>query len=163
MVHHCCGLSGCSPPLTDLTGCYPSHEGFYIQAFNESVTFLTAGYHHDRLWTYLSVGLSPTRTAASFAAPDPYERHYRIRLPPWRIGERCCYSHTAQSVGHSIPALCRVGVGWNDEHPVEAMVAQRVYGLALGYEDLNDLIRIPIIREAGGKLAQDPNALLDLP
>jgi hypothetical protein len=43
------------------------------------------------------------------------------------------------------------------------MVAQRVYGLALGYEDLNDLIRIPIIREAGGKLAQDPNALLDLP
>jgi hypothetical protein len=76
LVHHCCGLSGCSPPLTDLTGCYPSHEGFYIQAFNESVTFLTAGYHYDRLWTFLSVGLSPTRTAPSFAAPDPYERVY---------------------------------------------------------------------------------------
>jgi hypothetical protein len=30
LVHHCCGLSGCSPPLTDLTGRYPSHEGFYI-------------------------------------------------------------------------------------------------------------------------------------
>src|ERR1700691_5825662 len=30
------------------------------------------------------------------------------------IGEECCYSHTAQSLEHSIPALCRVGVGLND-------------------------------------------------
>jgi len=82
LVHHCCGLSGCSPPLTDLTGSLSSHEGFYIQAFNESVTFLTAGYHYDRLWTFLSVGLSPTRTAASFAAPDPDKRDSRIRLLP---------------------------------------------------------------------------------
>jgi hypothetical protein len=29
-------------------------------------------------------------------------------------GERCCYSHTAQSWEHSSPALCRVGVGLND-------------------------------------------------
>ena len=70
MIHHCCGLSGCSPPLTDLTGCYPGHEGFYIQTFSELVTFLTAGHYYDSLWTLLSVGLSPTGTSASFAAPD---------------------------------------------------------------------------------------------
>ena len=52
LVHHCCGLSGCSPPLTDLTGRYPSHEGFYIQAFSVSVSFLAAGYHYDSLWTF---------------------------------------------------------------------------------------------------------------
>jgi hypothetical protein len=45
---------------------------------------------------------------------EPYERHYRIRLPPWRIGERCCYSHTVQSLGHSVSALCRASVGLND-------------------------------------------------
>ena len=28
LVHHCCGLSGCSPPLTDLTGCYPATRAF---------------------------------------------------------------------------------------------------------------------------------------
>ena len=44
LVHHCYGLSGCSPPLTDLTGCYPSHEGFYIQAFSVSVSLPAAGY-----------------------------------------------------------------------------------------------------------------------
>ena len=65
------------PPLTDLTRCYPGHEGFYIQASNESVTFLTAGYHYDSRWTLLSVGLSPTGTAASFAAPDPTVQDYR--------------------------------------------------------------------------------------
>jgi len=52
LVHHCCGLSGCSPPLTDLTGHYPSHEGFYIQAFSVSVSFLAAGYNYDSLWTF---------------------------------------------------------------------------------------------------------------
>src|SRR5208283_2483214 len=31
-------------------------------------------------------------------------------LPPFL----CCFSHTAQSLGHLFPALCRVGVGWND-------------------------------------------------
>src|SRR5580658_7548258 len=31
-------------------------------------------------------------------------------LPP----RLCCFSHTAQSLGHSCPALCRVGVGLND-------------------------------------------------
>src|SRR5882762_699834 len=49
LIHHCYGLSGCSPPLTDLIGFCPGHEGFYIQAFSESVTFLTAGHHYDRV------------------------------------------------------------------------------------------------------------------
>src|SRR5271169_819597 len=31
-------------------------------------------------------------------------------LPPFL----CCFSHTVQSLGHSFPALCRVGVGLND-------------------------------------------------
>ena len=30
------------------------------------------------------------------------------------IGEGCCYSHTAQSVVHRFPALCRAGVVLND-------------------------------------------------
>jgi hypothetical protein len=77
LIHHCCGLSGCSPSWTDLTGCYPSHEGFYIQAFSESVTLLTAGYHYDSLWILLSVGLSPTGMTTSFAAPDPTVQDYR--------------------------------------------------------------------------------------
>jgi hypothetical protein len=38
--------------LTDLTGHYPSHEGFYIQAFSVSVSFLAAGYNYDSLWTF---------------------------------------------------------------------------------------------------------------
>ena len=60
------------------------------------------------------MGLSPTRMAAILAAPDPYERLSRIRLPPWMSDEQCCYSYTAQSLAHSFPALCRVGVGLND-------------------------------------------------
>jgi hypothetical protein len=60
--------------LTDLTETSPSHRGFYIQAFHESVTLLVAGYHYDSHWTVLSMGLSPTGMAAILAAPDPYER-----------------------------------------------------------------------------------------
>ena len=60
----------------------------------------------------LSMGLSPIGIAASLAAPEPYERHYRIRLPPWMIGEKCCYSHSAQSMGHAFPrsvsGLCQI-------------------------------------------------------
>ncbi len=38
-------------PLTDLTRISPSHRGFYIQAFPESVTLLAAGYNFDIYWT----------------------------------------------------------------------------------------------------------------
>ena len=43
--------------LTDLTETSPSHRGFYIQAFHESVTLLVAGYHYDSHWTVLLMGL----------------------------------------------------------------------------------------------------------
>src|SRR6202790_3183028 len=33
---------------------------------------------------------------------------------PFLLSFLCCYSHTVQSLGHSSPALCRVGVGLND-------------------------------------------------
>jgi len=39
-------------------------------------------------------------------------------------------------------------------HPVEQMLAQRIYGLALGYEDLNDheqLRRDPLLAVLSGK------------
>jgi len=63
---------------------------------------LAAGYHYDSHWSVLSVGLSPTRMAASFAAPDPYERLSRIRLPPGINDEEGCSSYTAPSLAHSI-------------------------------------------------------------
>jgi hypothetical protein len=68
----CCGLSGCSPPWTDLTGDCPATGGFYIQACNGLVTLPATGYHYDSHWTLLSVGLAPTGMSASLAAPDPY-------------------------------------------------------------------------------------------
>jgi hypothetical protein len=44
------------------------------------------------------------------------------------------------------------------KHSVEQMVAQRVYGLALGYEDLNDheqLREDPLLQVLAGKPAQE--------
>ena len=43
-------------------------EGFYFQAFNGSVALNVAGYDYNSVWTPLLAGLSPARTAASFAA-----------------------------------------------------------------------------------------------
>jgi hypothetical protein len=37
LVRYCYGLSGCWPPCTDLTD-LPANGGFYIQAFDGSVT-----------------------------------------------------------------------------------------------------------------------------
>jgi hypothetical protein len=48
------------------------------------------------------------------------------------------------------------------EHSVEQMLAQRVYGLALGYEDLNDheqLRHDPLLRVVAGKAEPDKEAL----
>ncbi|MFV0477068.1 MAG: transposase, partial [Parahaliea sp.] len=50
-----------------------------------------------------------------------------------------------REVDHRISLLNRMAKGFTDhrnpnsfEHSVHSLVAQRVYGLALGYEDLND-------------------------
>ena len=45
------------------------HRDFYLQASNESVTLLAAGYNYDSYWTVLSKGLSPFGMTASVAAP----------------------------------------------------------------------------------------------
>src|ERR1700692_704631 len=58
-------------------------ESFYFQASNRSVALPVAGYDYNSDWTPLLAGLSPARMAASLAAPDPYVRISRIRLPPW--------------------------------------------------------------------------------
>ena len=52
LVHNCYGLSGCSPPCTDLTGgTFPAIGGFYVQAFDGSVSLPAAGYDYDIDWT----------------------------------------------------------------------------------------------------------------
>src|SRR6516164_5251907 len=55
---------------------------FYFQASNGSVALPVAGYDYNSDWTPLLAGLSLARMAASLAAPDPYVRLSRIRLPP---------------------------------------------------------------------------------
>src|SRR2546423_15393674 len=68
--HICYGLSGCSPPFYGSDWRNQPKEGFYVQAFNGSVSLSVAGYNYNSDWTPLLVGLSPTRMAASFAALD---------------------------------------------------------------------------------------------
>ena len=60
--------------MADLTGLFPANGDFYFQAFDELVSRPIAGYNYGSYWTTLPVGLSPTRAAASFAAPDPDEQ-----------------------------------------------------------------------------------------
>ena len=67
LVRNCCGLSGCWPPCTDLTG-LPANGGFYFQAFDRSVALPVAGYNYNSVWTPLLAGLSPAGMAASVAA-----------------------------------------------------------------------------------------------
>src|SRR6516162_3482059 len=58
-----------------------AHGGFYFQAFNRSVSLPAAGYNYNSVWTPLLAGLSPARTAASFAAPirSPNQRQAELR------------------------------------------------------------------------------------
>ena len=67
LVRNCYGLSGCSPPSTDLTG-LPANGGFYFQAFSGSVALPAAGYNYNSVRTPLLAGLSPAGMAASLAA-----------------------------------------------------------------------------------------------
>ena len=78
----CYGLPSCSLPCTDQTD-RSAFESFYFQASNRSVALPVAGYDYNSDWTPLLAGLSPARMAANLAAPDPYVRISRIRLPPW--------------------------------------------------------------------------------
>src|SRR3954452_20386555 len=74
LVRHCYGLSGCSPPWTDLTGFRRPPGAFPIQASDGSVALPVAGYDYNSYWTPLLAGLSPAGMAASLAAPDRASR-----------------------------------------------------------------------------------------
>ena len=56
-------------PCANLTRISSGHRDFYLQASDESVTLLAAGYNYDIHWTVLSQGLSPFGMTASVAAP----------------------------------------------------------------------------------------------
>jgi len=56
-------------PCADLTRSSSGHRDFYLQASDESVTLLAAGYNYDSYWIVLSKGLSPFGMTASVAAP----------------------------------------------------------------------------------------------
>ena len=56
-----------APVQTDRSS--SGHRDFYLQASDESVTLLAAGYNYDSHWTVLSKGLSPFGMTASVAAP----------------------------------------------------------------------------------------------
>jgi hypothetical protein len=58
LVRNCYGLSGCSPPGTDLTG-LPANGGFYIQASSGLVALPAAGYNYNSDWTPLGGTLTP--------------------------------------------------------------------------------------------------------
>src|SRR3979490_1765651 len=69
------------PPVRIRPICSAS-EGFYFQASNGSVALPVGGYTDSSGWTRLLAGLAPAGMAASLAAPEPYVRLSRIRLPP---------------------------------------------------------------------------------
>src|SRR6516225_7833186 len=56
------------PPVRIRPTFKSAHGGFYFQAFSRSVSLPAAGYNYNSVWTPLLAGLSPARTAASFAA-----------------------------------------------------------------------------------------------
>ena len=82
-------LSACSPPSADLTGLPQPTETFTSRlpmnwSPSSSLNMTTAATGQ-----FLPVGLSPTRTAASFAAPDPgvpYSSTGLFRNTRFRVG-----------------------------------------------------------------------------
>src|SRR3954471_22624220 len=118
LVRVCYGLSGCSPPWTDLTE-FPWPTGdFYIQASGGSVALPVAGYDYNSNWTPLLAGLSPAGMAASLAAPDLTEfpqppGAFTSRLPAGR-SPFPSLDITTTATG----LLC-----WRDFHPQEWQLA----------------------------------------
>jgi hypothetical protein len=91
----CDGLPGCLPPVR-IGLVRPAHGDFYFQAFNGSVALPVAGYNYNSDWTPLLAGLSPAGMAASLAAPEPYVRLSRIRLPS-RVGDGTTFCMTSRA------------------------------------------------------------------
>ena len=77
LVHHCYGLSGCSPPLDGSDRALPQPRGLLHPGFQRVSLLSRCWISLRQSLDLLSVGLSPTGIAASFAAPDPTVRDYR--------------------------------------------------------------------------------------
>ena len=71
-------------PCANLTRISSGHRDFYLQASDESVTLLAAGYNYDSHWNVLSKGLAPFGMTASVAAPKHAGQAGAFRL--LRIG-----------------------------------------------------------------------------
>ena len=93
----CDGLPGSLPPVR--IGGTPSPRGLLLPGF-QRLALPVAGYNYNSDWTPLLAGLSPAGMAASLAAPEPYVRLSRIRLPP-RVcdGKTFCMTSRAPSPG----------------------------------------------------------------
>jgi hypothetical protein len=78
----------------------------------------------------------------------PFEAHFSRQVVAHFTGDRLTTdggSLLLRQADRKIGLLRRVAAGFTDyrqpervEHRLEEMLAQRIYGLALGYEDLND-------------------------
>src|ERR1700737_640666 len=71
---------------------------FYFQASKGSAALPVAGYDYNSSWTPLLAGLSPSRMAASLAAPDPDLTRSR---PPARATAR----RLPPSIEHRVPPV----------------------------------------------------------
>src|SRR3954465_11983894 len=96
LVRHCYGLSGCSPPWTDLTGFRRPPGAFSIQASDGSVALPVAGYDYNSNWTPLLAGLSPAGMAASLAAPDVSGSSDARSSRPWALVSFACPEEAAR-------------------------------------------------------------------
>src|SRR6516162_7465109 len=83
-----------------------AHGGFYFQAFSRSVSLPAAGYDYNSVWTPLLAGLSPARTAASFAAPTRSPRRRATESMEARQGRarwRSCGSRPSRTWSETAP------------------------------------------------------------
>src|SRR5262249_9988343 len=104
------------PPVRIRPTFSSAHGGFYFQAFSRSVSLPAAGYDYNSVWTPLLAGLSPARTAASFAAVTLSPRRRAAESTgvskdraPWRsCGSRPSRISSATALGDR-PASRRVG------------------------------------------------------
>jgi hypothetical protein len=79
-VHNCYGLTGCSPPRTDLTGTrFQPQEAFTSRLSTERSPLPSLDITTTSNWTPMSAGLPPAAMAASFAARS--HRSWRADFP----------------------------------------------------------------------------------
>src|SRR4051795_13711929 len=90
LVRICYGLSGCSPPWTDLTE-FPQPPGAFTSRLPTGWSPVPPlDMTTTANWTPLLAGLSPAGKAASLAAPDPDVQISRIRFFRSELRSRRC-------------------------------------------------------------------------